>query len=78
MNAAILLVIILSANYNDNVSDVTSWCFAMDLVLYLARIPAIPWLFMVFLHSIQVSTRMLLFNETQPFLSEIFLLTTGV
>ena len=36
MNAAILLGIILSANCNDNKRDVTSWCFAMDLVLYLA------------------------------------------
>jgi hypothetical protein len=78
MNAAILLGIILSANCNDNKRDVTSWCFAMDLVLYLAKLPAIPWLFMVFVRSIQVSAKMLLFIETQPFLSEIFLLTIGV
>ena len=78
MNTAILLVTILSANCNDNVRDLTSWCFAMDLVLYSATLPAIPWLFMVLFQSIQVSGRMLLFDETQPFLSEIFLLIIGV
>lgn len=78
MNTAILLVKILSANCNDYVRDLTSWCFAVDLVLYSARLPAVPWLFMVFLQSTQVSARMQLFNETQPFLSEIFLHTTGV
>jgi hypothetical protein len=78
MNTAILLVTILSANCNDNVRELRSWCFAMDLVLSSATLPAIPWLFMVCLQSIQVSARMLLFDETQPFLSEIFLLTIGV
>jgi hypothetical protein len=78
MNTAILLVTILSANYNDNVRDLTSWCFAMDLVLYSATLPPIPWLFMVLFQSIQVSAKMLLFDETQPFLSEISLLIVGV
>lgn len=78
LNTAILLVTILSAHFNYNVDDLTSWCFAVDLVLYSATLPAIPWLFIVFLQFIQVSVRMLLFNETQPFLPEIFILTTGV
>jgi len=77
MNAAILLGIILSANCNDNKRDVRSWCFALDLLLYLARLPAIPLLFMVFLHSLQVSAKMVLFNETQQFISEIFHLPLG-
>jgi len=78
LNTAILLVTIPSANCNDNVRELTSWCFAVDLVLHSARLPAILWLFMVFLQYIHISARMLLFNETRPFLSEIFLLITGV
>jgi len=42
LNTANFLVTILSANCNDNVRDLTSWCFAVDLVLYSARLPAIP------------------------------------